>query len=241
MSDLHDKYPRIISASAPILALVGDIGDPKSNAYKTFLKDMSILFEHVLVIAGNHEFYGKTLEATIQYIQTACCEAGSNVHFLNRSTIALNGILFIGATLWSDISITASQHLNCFRKIYERKDESSSLKLRRETYLDMHQLDLQFIQEQLHKNNDTPCVLITHYAPLLECNGEYSDTPQASGFATDLRSLYDSKNIKAHIYGHTHVNGTWIVNDIPIVCNCKGYYPGECKGTPFDSRKTIEM
>lgn len=63
-SDIHlefygDKsidYSQIIIPSAPILALLGDIGIPESEntIYRDFLLHMADKFELVLVIAGNH-------------------------------------------------------------------------------------------------------------------------------------------------------------------------------------------
>lgn len=237
MSDFHEKYP-VLHRFAPVLALLGDIGNPKSNAYKEFLKHASLMFEIVLVVAGNHEYYGSTIDEANNYISQACNEAGQNVHFLNRSFVHFYGIKFIGATLWSNITYAASIRLNCFRRIFENKDHHPYAKLQMQTYLDLHRADLAFIQKEI---DDTPCVILTHYAPLLECNGCYMDTPQASGFATDLKYLYENRNILAHLYGHTHVNGKWFVNNAIITCNCKGYYNGECKGMRFDPTRTIEV
>jgi len=43
---------------APILALCGDIAKPDTPAYRELLTKYAPLFELVLVIAGNHEYYG---------------------------------------------------------------------------------------------------------------------------------------------------------------------------------------
>lgn len=242
MSDLHDKYPTLNEPSAPILALLGDIGNPKSTAYRAFLLHVSALFEDVIVIAGNHEYYGNTLEETKTYIMDACKNAGTNVHFLDRTTITLHGIRFIGATLWSDITKSAAETISCFKRIYEDKSIPNAFqKLRQETYLEMHRKDLKFIEDEIATRPYEPCVILTHYAPLMECNGCYNDSPQVSAFATDLQHLYKNENVKAHLFGHTHVNGNWTVNNVPILCNCKGYYPGECQGLPFDVQKRIEV
>ena len=62
-SDLHLEfqegkpidYSAIIKPSAPILALLGDIGLPMTNSvYADFLLNMANQFQLVLVLAGNH-------------------------------------------------------------------------------------------------------------------------------------------------------------------------------------------
>lgn len=47
----------IVTPSAPVLALLGDIGIPTYPVYRRFLLLQAERFEHVLVITGNHEYY----------------------------------------------------------------------------------------------------------------------------------------------------------------------------------------
>merc|ERR1719223_1056076 len=51
---------QMIIPSAPVLALLGDIGIPTHPIYRRFLMQQAEVFEAVLVIAGNHEFYDVT-------------------------------------------------------------------------------------------------------------------------------------------------------------------------------------
>eukprot|EP01044_Picomonas_judraskeda_P005176 COSAG03_NODE_478_length_7595_cov_4.439568_9_plen_318_part_00 len=67
-SDLHLEFIRegcgaefdldaVVTPTAPILALLGDIGIPTHPGYKRFLLHQAERFEAVLVLTGNHEFY----------------------------------------------------------------------------------------------------------------------------------------------------------------------------------------
>jgi predicted phosphodiesterase len=61
-------FEKILKPSAPYLALCGDIGYPGAQLYEPFLEYCSKHFEHVLYIAGNHEFYNDT--KAIKYLKT---------------------------------------------------------------------------------------------------------------------------------------------------------------------------
>jgi predicted phosphodiesterase len=66
-SDLHLEFYKYINLSdffdissineSITLILAGDIGYPYHNNYETFLSECSKLFKHIILIAGNHEYY----------------------------------------------------------------------------------------------------------------------------------------------------------------------------------------
>ena len=233
LSDTHDAFPKV-EAKGDILVLLGDIGEPSSRAYRDFITSTSEMFQDVIVLMGNHEVYNKTRAETEALIQDACRH--SNTHFLNKSSVTINGINFAGATLWSDIDDFSVNRINCFRKIYE--DGPLRKKLQKETYLQWFREEKQFLLDQSRIPNT---VLLSHYAPLMECNDPYyTDSPIKSGFSSHLPELFTA-NVKAYLFGHTHINGTWNCNGVPIYSNCKGYFAGESRGPRFDPNKTIHI
>jgi hypothetical protein len=58
----------------------------------------------VLVVAGNHEYYGGEVNATNEEI-LRICKQYENVFFLQRSRIDIEGtnMVFLGATYWTEI------------------------------------------------------------------------------------------------------------------------------------------
>lgn len=64
-ADQDAKLSAMIVPSAPVLALLGDIGIPTHPIYRRFLLQQAERFEAVLVIAGNHEFYDVKAPGTI--------------------------------------------------------------------------------------------------------------------------------------------------------------------------------
>jgi predicted phosphodiesterase len=59
-------------ATAPVLALLGDIGDPSSLAYADFLLAQAERFDTVLVLCGNHEYYGRSVDETHALVRAVC-------------------------------------------------------------------------------------------------------------------------------------------------------------------------
>jgi len=93
------------------LALVGDIGIPTYPLYKNFIKDVSKKFELVLIIAGNHEYYNGQIEEIDQHINQIAGEF-SNVRYLQRTRFVYQDLVFLGATLWTEIPSTPESVYN---------------------------------------------------------------------------------------------------------------------------------
>jgi len=73
LSDIHLEFFRYdeirflvrkIKPIHPILILSGDIGNPFEKGYRFFMKEMSLRFEKIFLIAGNHEYYGNGIHET---------------------------------------------------------------------------------------------------------------------------------------------------------------------------------
>tara|TARA_R100001163_G_C5066416_1_gene204820 strand:+ start:2691 stop:3935 length:1245 start_codon:yes stop_codon:yes gene_type:complete len=79
LSDLHLDYkkwkgrevaPEIaVGENAKFLVLAGDIGNPISKIYNDFLKNVCKIFEHVVLVPGNHEFYEQEYYEAVQILQ----------------------------------------------------------------------------------------------------------------------------------------------------------------------------
>ncbi|AGO81993.2 Metallophosphatase [Pandoravirus dulcis] len=96
----------IAPTGASVLALVGDIGSPVEPSYATFIAAAAARYAHVLVIAGNHEYYGGSAPdaptmADLAAAMRETCAAHANVHFLDDDAIVLDGVRYVGSTLWS--------------------------------------------------------------------------------------------------------------------------------------------
>ena len=114
-SDLHiefyesiDNVPSdIIKPRAPVLALLGDIGLAFSDLLRDFLFEQCNRFDQVLFLAGNHEFYNADEETYSMGEQTEwmrqTCSQRDNLHFMEKDSLVIEGVVILGTTLWSNI------------------------------------------------------------------------------------------------------------------------------------------
>ena len=94
----HNDIEKVISKinrCADICVIAGDIGYPFQYSYDFFLKSISKIFKHTIIIHGNHEYYqiikeqeNKSIE-DIKNKTKEICNKLNNVYFLDNSYIDL--------------------------------------------------------------------------------------------------------------------------------------------------------
>ena len=75
----------------------------KVQDFRNFLKQASQLFKHVVYVMGNHEFYGGRFFGSILHLQEEL-EPFENIYLLENNAKELDGVLFLGATFWTDFN-----------------------------------------------------------------------------------------------------------------------------------------
>jgi len=122
VSDIHLEFGPISIENAgdtDVLVLSGDIcvvndlaerdsynirGEhDKSNQYHTFFQECCARFPHVVYVMGNHEHYHGDYNVTAKRIRERLGYL-ANLHFLDKESVILNDVLFIGGTLWTDMN-----------------------------------------------------------------------------------------------------------------------------------------
>lgn len=81
----------------------GIVNAAKYERYKDFFDVVSKEFPHVVYIAGNHEHYHHEFSETFNVIRDFVISYG-NVHFLEKEFVEIDGVRFIGGTLWTDMN-----------------------------------------------------------------------------------------------------------------------------------------
>ena len=96
--DLHDH--KIGSEDQPSFGISG-LSHRQEMALRTrnFFKQVSNEFENVIYVAGNHEFYGGRWNASLDHLREETSRF-SNIHFLERSSVKIDNVTFVGGTLW---------------------------------------------------------------------------------------------------------------------------------------------
>lgn len=218
MSDLHLEMRPGLRISpkdvrAPFLILAGDVGDPGTNEYVSFLTHAANLYERVFVVLGNHECYGRRLHRAINLTKALCTRAGrgkDNVLFLNREepyATAGDRVRVLGCTLWSHVPPEAAtlvrEGLNDYRAIQGFGIETGNRE---------HEEDVAWLTRELLsvRAAQARCVVVTHHAPLMQGTShpmyEGANRPLNHAFATDMRALIEefADVAPVWIHGHTH-------------------------------------
>lgn len=247
-SDLHLEilgsvpFPSLLKPVAPVLALAGDIGNPTTPDYHNFLKYCSSNWDHVIVVAGNHEFYNKkpatkwkwSAPSTVAERLQACRDVATsyqNVRFLERERVDISGVAFLGCTLWTDLSDPiaaeeAERRMNDYCLIAVEKERP----LRAVDVAEWHARDYAWLDREIAiaAEEEVPAVILTHHLPSFDLIAtKYKGAGLINrAFASDCHSLI-RRPVQAWISGHTHTAATRIwPQGIQGLVNPLGY-PGE--------------
>jgi predicted phosphodiesterase len=229
LSDVHleTRSPAEVEAEigalerhAPILILGGDIGNPAHPSYFRFLAAAAARFDLVVLIAGNHEFYGSSLEETVAEIR-ALVRSLPNVVFLHNerhSSPALPVHIF-GGTMWSDVLPEEQARVEAILSDHARILGFDAAASRNE-----HAVFVDLLEAELRacEGDGKPFLVVSHHLPLRRLvDARYAGSPINSAFASDVRLAEDAR-VAAWFYGHTHVPR----HGPRFFCNPRGY-PGE--------------
>lgn len=118
-SDVHLEFGQLVLENlqdAEVLVLSGDIctsvdlrvtdgilSSAKTDRYMEFFTECSRNFPHVVYVMGNHEHYHGDYAESIVHIKRALKHL-ENIHVLDKEVWELDGHVFIGGTLWTDMN-----------------------------------------------------------------------------------------------------------------------------------------
>ena len=247
LSDLHNEFLRhrklvpghlwageIPQTDADVIILAGDI-DVGLQGVQWALRESERLAKPIIYVPGNHEFYG------FEYFElkkdiAECCE-GTQVCVLDTAQIELNGVRFIGTTLWTDYAAVPGisselAMLHCANALADHrrirfKQGDIEANFRPQHALAEHRWQRQWLEQQLTRAFDGKSVVVTHHAPHPVCqHKKFPLDAISAAFQSDLGALIEKSDIALWAYGHSHSNLDEIVSGTRIVSNQAGY-PGE--------------
>jgi predicted phosphodiesterase len=239
---MHDKYPiqPMEDDAETTLILAGDIDVSKFVKYS--LEAYSRQFKHVIYVAGNHDYWRENLERHIPKLKEMLEYFDvDNVHILDKSSITLDGVTFVGGTLWTDFGkqnplamMDAPRIMADYRKI---RVGPQYKKLRPIHLLSEHIACKQAIREVAEQNPEK-LVVVTHHAPsYMSMDPMYSHSTISNMFYySELTELLEYDSITHWIHGHTHCAQDYELYGCRVMCNPLGYIgEGETNFVPTAS------
>jgi len=259
LSDLHTEFTNntypIPQVDCDVIVLAGDIGI-SLNGIKLANKWQEELNVPIVIINGNHEYYrNSSISSTCGYMtifeemhfnQKVHCN--KNVHFLENDSVIINGVRFIGCTLWTDFRTDekltqeqemyqAKRFLNDYRICYYKQGKL----LTPQDTLDMHNKSKKWLDKELKKQFDGKTVIVTHHSPILEGTNPIYLGDKNGGFCNVMDNFIKKhrNSIEAWFFGHTHYSVDFDLHSVKMVSNQCGYPSERIDG--FKDNKIIEV
>lgn len=224
-SDLHleflqseSQYPDLFT-DADVLVLAGDVCEARQiDKYLPFIQRLCNFYDHVIYVAGNHEYYRGELNKCNRVLSSLNIP---NLHFLQNEKLTIEGVVFAGCTLWSHITPIDSwfvqRGMNDYQLIKINDFADHYRRLHPDDTVEIHQKSVQWLKEQTDVD-----VVITHHLPSFSSVAErYKDSPYNCCYASNLSELMQGKQVWIH--GHTHDPYDYVENGCRVLCNPCGY------------------
>ena len=215
-SDLHlemnkpVEYTELLTPVAPVLALLGDIGDPESDELRKFIEWCTRIWKQVLYIPGNHEFWRlkpgskKTISSALTILRSFEKLFPNFLLMWRGKVYSEDGIIVLGTPLCSRPAEGVIPHE------HERAWVDNDRTFDAQTLATLHQEDLNWLKQELTAARGTMVVILTHYAPsLLLINRNWINRPEATLYASDLDILIRPP-VVAWACGHVHQSIQWL-------------------------------
>lgn len=258
ISDLHNELNRYEFITTEkdkevTLVLAGDIDlARKDNRYGEYLEYASKLFKYVILVAGNHEYWGCDLTRTHTKIQEQITNRNlTNVFYLNNDTVVLDGVAFIGATLWTNIKnplteLIVEGAMNDYKKIRHGPIMAPWKRpLRVSDVTMLHYESRGFIEAESikHQNLGHKVVVVTHHAPSEQSIPlQWKGDPCNPAYASALDYWILDGFIDYWMHGHIHGKCDYVVGECRITCNPRGYVDAKhVEYTGYDDLFYVEI
>ncbi len=237
MSDLHIEFGALSvpKVDADVAVLAGDI-HIGSEASRWASRLSRTLGMPVVLIAGNHEFYGSRGRPGHDYgriiaaLRANAAAGPGHVAFLERETAVVGGVRFIGCTLWTDFEVygdakeamrQAEKDMNDFLIIASRSGNRFTPQDARDEFL----AALQFLVAELAKPFAGPTVVVTHHLPSLKSVApEYEGDVLNAAYASNLDAFVEASGASLWLHGHTHSSCDYTIGATRVLCNPRGYH-----------------
>jgi hypothetical protein len=239
-SDLHlERYPAFQPALAPdidVIVLAGDIGSYQGGSrlggtdfgLERFAPALGVTSAQVLFIPGNHEFDGLEFDETYERLRATCARLG--ITWLERETVVIDHVRFIGTTLWADFDALAEGHeLTRQLQLREKAMRAANYYLGKNTTLRAGEpvladgwramsLDCQaWLRAALAVPFEGVTVAVTHFAPSLKsADPRYGISPGTAGFCNTLDALFPLADLWMH--GHLHCLNDYVATGVEDGC-----------------------
>jgi predicted MPP superfamily phosphohydrolase len=223
-----------------ILVLAGDLWvGTRWVEYQgySWINKVANRFKQVVVVSGNHDHwpYGHT---TIKNWKSKCdnklYEHGIfNVQVLDSTVYEIEDVLFVGATLWTDMNkfdpltmYNMSKFMHYDGKIsFNAGPNGQWERFTSEKWIETHRKQRDYIKFVAENNKDKKIVVVTHHVPLVHLGDpNYVHDSSTAYYVSDLSDLIlNNPQFKLWCFGHTHSQRDEVFGETKMYNNAVGY------------------
>ena len=205
----------------------------------------------VVVVFGNHDYYAientatkgiKEIVDTARLQAEAYREKGIPVYFLENETEVINGVRFVGCTLWTgfdngnqDVIDSAGSDLNDCHQIGVSSSE----------IFNRHLDSVVYLSRTLSTPFEGETVVVTHHAPSYQSfrkeEYDYEHGELSHYYCSNLEGLIEQHKPSLWIHGHIHEVADYTIDETRVVCNPRGYNYLYNLVPNFESDKTVDI
>ncbi len=237
LSDLHletqPQFRASPAAGADVLVLAGDIGSYQRGSRLQDadfgLARFSPLPQYggwptpVLYVPGNHEYDALDFDDAHARLRATCERLG--LIWLERGSVVLAGVRFVGTTLWSDFDAIADAHGlqgearerqrgKAYRAANFYLEKTGGTRGGQPFLAEAVRAQAlacqQWLRQALAEPFAGPTVVVTHFAPSLRsADPRYGLVPGTAGFCNALDDLLPAADLWLH--GHLHAPSHYTV------------------------------
>ncbi len=229
LSDLHLEFGdfEVPHVDADAVVIAGDlhVGIRGVAWAAERLPDVPVVY-----VLGNHEYYRESIPRLVGKMRAAVAESGDRITLLHQSEVELDGVVFLGVTLWTDFEflgdrvsgmVEAGDAMTDFGLI---RVDPEYRRLRPEDVLALHVREPRWLEESRARHRGKRVVVVTHHPPsALSVSPPHRSDPWSPAYASNLDELVASSGAALWIHGHTHFPVDYRIGKTRVVSNPRGY------------------
>lgn len=192
------------------LVIAGDLSEHYLIDY--LLREFCSLWKYVIYVPGNHEYWHCTMSDVDNMLEELDAEI-DNLYVLQNKVIEIEGVRFVGATLWFEqtpLHITHGFGWSDFVQIHDGEPG----------IYQAHNRTRWFLEQNLRQGD----VVVTHHLPSYSsCHKRFQGSLQNIFYANRLDLMIEDIKPKLWIHGHTHDSNDYKLGETRVISNPFGY------------------
>lgn len=251
-SDLHyeflddSSWLPVEAGSCNVLVLAGDIAVGKAAIEVVTRIADSLPGTEVIYVAGNHEFYHTSIDEQLEMLR-AGFQDHQRIHFLENDAIEINGVRFLGCTLWTGFDLFGKDLVRQIIRLAENtiadfqviRDKRNSQLFNPVSAVQRYRDSRLWLYKQLSEGEMDKTVVVTHFPPCREArHGAIPEDLLSAYFQANCDSMIEQFQPAAWIYGHNHWSDSLKIGHTLVVSNQLGY-PSEDGTIPDHDPRNI--